>query len=297
MEVLAAIFDVSQIYSHAYSFAPYVAVISGLLLVSACYVRVIETQISQGGGLNSWGGTVGSIAIWSFVLGAYALITPFFIGFLNDLMNLSSNMGSVKLLLYQFDQFYEHIDAKSKAEANPPSVFSSEFWLNLGSTLGMAVPAAVSLLLYKISLYLLIALAGFLKYVQAILFSIAYIMGYIIIPLAVSKSLKITPAWKGLVFFIFLWPVMEGIVLGMYSGSIVTALRKAQAGTNHSATFDAAAVASSFTIINVISLGLLIVAPILSYLFASASANNQGFVQPTINMVQKSIRFRFPKGK
>ena len=285
LKVLGQIIDPSSIYTNAYKFTTYITPIAGFLLIMASYVRVIETQMSSQSSLGVWGHTLRDIGLWTLVLTLYTALVGLLVYYVNDIYKYLNSLGSMDVILHQLDVINK-LNEKKMAGETPDnySVFSKAYWVMLGESAAAVPGVFVASGLYQVSLLAVTILAGFFRIVHAIFFSVAYAIGFIVIPLGIAKSLTITQGWKLLWFFVILWPIVEALIMGLFSLPIVHAANHYFGASTHAAGYDQVNVLLMFTVINGIAFLVMLAAFVLTGLLVMNSGPVMPMLMPVMNV-------------
>jgi hypothetical protein len=112
---------------------------------------------------------------------------------------------------------------------------------------------------------------GFLKVGHAFLFSLAYIWGLFVIPLMITNNLKLLKPWGTVVGILLTWPLIQALALIMFKGIFLAATSEITASmTEHSNTIEALFYIT-FSVLNLLILATLIMAPFLAQAFITGS--------------------------
>ncbi len=287
LDVLKALIDPGVIYHAGLSMSYKVAAISGLLLVASSYVRIIETQLAGHGMHGEWWASLRAISLWSFALGAYYMFGALFAGFANDLFRFfADHVGSADGINNELDRIGEFIKAKSKVE-NSYSLFSIDYWKVFGSKLASVPGLAIGLSGYYISSLLLYIVDGGLRLAHAIVYSFTFIIGLIILPLAISQKISILRGWGMLLGYLLLWPIVDSIFMGLLFLPVHAGTAKLISESTSAAFFDVVNLTFITTAIQLLEVIFKVAALWITAVLVSNYGSAQAAATPFVKIFQK----------
>ena len=290
LEVFKSLIDPAVIYKAGQSVSYRVSAISGILLVMSCYVRVLETQLAGHGHLGAWGATLRSISIWSFVLGGYFMFGALFAGVANDVFHFFAvHVGSADGINNDIDRIGQFITAKQTVE-NGYSVLSLEYWKTLGDKIASIPGLAFGLTGYLFSSLALFVVDGALRLAHAIVYSAAFILGLIIIPLAVSQKISIFRGWAMLLGFLFLWPVVDSITMGFLAMPVHAATLKMISQSTSTAFLDVVNLSIVATAVQCLAIIFKVAALVITWVLVANYGTAQAAGAPIVTLFQKVAR-------
>lgn len=175
------------------------------LFVIALYVRLLEAQLDAVVGAGRLAQALRDIAVWGVVLVVYFSLGNLINGYLNSLYGAMSRLGSLRSVADQMAVLL------SAAAHGPSGVWGTLKEIN-------SLPLRLAtVLLYYASLVMTTFLEALLRIAQAIGYEFAFLYGLIAIPLALSRTLSLLRGFAKLMGFFVLWPVVQALLLAVFS--------------------------------------------------------------------------------
>jgi hypothetical protein len=274
MNDLAALlsgFDVSALAPVIEGISKAVALyLSPVLLIIAIYIRLMETQVDALVSGGKYGTALRDILIWSFVLGAYFSLGSLIIGLMNPIYTWIESFGSLKTVMAVFAEFSDKNHTQYENEG-------VNFW-NLAS----APYYVMALVFYYATLIMLAFLTAFLKVAGTMVFGIAFIWGLIAIPISISNTFKILRGWAYLTAFALVWPVVQGLLLWMFTLLFNNSVDTLVAFADTNATAQAANVMLLFAVMHLLMGAVMVAAPFIANALVTNSSAAAGVVMPFV---------------
>lgn len=245
-----------------------------VLLIVSMYIRLMETQLNALTGSGKYGTALRDMMGWGFVLGAYYMLGQYVIGFFNAVYGWVDGFGSLKATMDAYEKIMTANSAAVKEQAS-----------TMGGLLSVAAwsPAAVaSEFIYLVTLILLSAIAAFLRVANALAFNVAFIWGLIAIPMSISTTFKILRGWALLLSFALVWPVIQGLLIGMFGLMFTEAAGKITAMKGTGAIAQASEIMLLFSVMNLLLIAVLVCAPLIANALVSNASAATGIVMPFV---------------
>ncbi len=235
--------------------------ISPVLLLIAVAVRVFETQLDGMGSLDKWQRALKDMLLWGTVLSLYFAVMTLINGFMNEIFAVIYNIGNVDDLMIASEKLINKA-AVAEGKTGVPKFFND-----------YSVPMLVISALYWGSFFLVTAMHVFLKGAHAVIYSVVIIYGLIAIPISITANFKLLKGWLLLLGGLMLWPVIEAIILGSFGLIFQGATAELLKNPEHLAQGMDEAFKAFFAVMNIVTLVILIVSPLIAgYLVMNTSA-------------------------
>ncbi len=206
---LVTAFSPAPIYEASASMAQYVAsLITPIMLVLAIYVRIGETQLANLSGNSRWALAVKDLLLWGSVLALYFAIANEVGALFNAFYEGLARQGSTAQIFAAFDTLVARVEAQQATQ-------ESGVWSAM-TDMGQSLVNAVGFGVYYLSWILVVFIGVFMHLAHAIGYGIAFILGLLVIPTAMTQSVRLLRGWAVLLGAILLWPLIESIALGLY---------------------------------------------------------------------------------
>jgi len=269
-ELLKALFDLSPIFQVEHDLATMVAAsLTPILLIVAIYIRVMETQVDAIVSGGKWSQALRDIVLWSFVCGSYFAIGNYVIEFANPIYAWFDGKASLEVVMNAFNEL-------KTANAKKLDI-GSGMTLALGGSLYILITA----FLYYLTLLIVTFISVFLSIAHAIIFGLAFIWGLIAIPMSISNTLRILRGWAYLVGLVIAWPVVQGLLMAMFTGLFVHAAGLLQ-NQNANAVFIQGDLQLLFAILNLVLAAVLVAAPYIANALVTNSPSAAGAITPFV---------------
>lgn len=263
--------------------------LSPVLLIVSMYVRLMETQLGALTGPGKYGTAVRDMMGWGFALGAYYAIGSHVVGFFNAVYGWIDGFGSLKATMDAYEKIMTANSAAVKEQAS-----------TMGGLLSVAAwsPAAVaSEFIYLVTLILLSAIAAFLRVANALAFNTAFIWGLIAIPMSISTTFKILRGWALLLAFALVWPIIQGLLVGMFGLMFTEAAGKITAMQGTGAIAQASEIMLLFSVMNLLLIAVLICAPLIANALVSNTSAATGIVMPFVAAATAAAMLPFKRSR
>lgn len=235
------------------------------LFLIALYTRLLETQSDAIMGIGRFNQTFKDIAVWGTLLVAYFEVGQLIAHYLNALYAAMAHLGSLRQVAYSMAALLR------TASHGPSGVWGTIKEIN-------ALPLRITtVLLYYATLVMTTFLEALLRIAQAIGYEIAFLYGLIAIPLALSRTLSLVRGFAKLMGFFVLWPVIQALLLAVFSPIFTRAVSDLQTILGPS-DYMIVYAHMLFTILNLILCAVLLAAP---YITASL-VENAGAASPIV---------------
>jgi hypothetical protein len=280
METLAALlasFDVTPLFPVIEGLARATAkFLSPVLLVVAIMTRLMETQVDALVTGGKYGTAVRDIMIWSFVLGAYFMIGDLIIGFFNPIYHWLDQFGSLGTVMDAFQKITDKQFAQNSALAKDRDLVDSAFDILKSPYL------LVSAMFYYGTLIMLAFLTAFLKIANVLVFGVAFIWGLIAIPVSISTTFKILRGWAYLLAFSLVWPVMQGLLLGMMAMLFTNSVDTLQTVPDLSPIVLRSNTMMLFAVLHLLMGAVMVAAPFIANALVTNTSSAAGIVMPFV---------------
>lgn len=274
MNELAALltsFDVSILFAVAEQIAKVLATtISPVLLLISIYIRLMETQIDGLTGGGKYGTALRDMMLWTVVLGSYYGLANLVFEFFNPIYVWMDSFGSLAETMKSF----ANIMAKNKValDAN-------------GLTLTGVITAPFALIamfLYYLSLVIVAFLSAFLKVANVLILCVAFVWGFIAIPVSISTTFKILKGWGLLLAFALVWPVVQGLMFAMFAMLFKNSADTLLTMSDMDATVKAANIMMLFSVMHLLLAAVMVSAPFIANALVSNTSAAGGIVMPFV---------------
>lgn len=268
---LLAGFDVSVIGPIIKMIADAVAkFLSPVLLIVAIFIRLMETQVDALVSGGKYGTAIRDILMWTFVLGTYFAICTLVIDFFNPIFAWLDQYGSLKTVMKVFADFSDKNDALHATQGQSlTTVLSTPYYV-------------VSVLFYYGTLIMLAFLTAFLKVANVMAFGVGFIWGLIAIPISISTTFKILRGWGFLVGFTLVWPIIQGLMLWMFSLLFSNSMNSLTAIPDSNSTLQAANVMMLFATMHLLMCAVMVAAPFIANSLVTNTPAGAGIVMPFV---------------
>lgn len=263
----------APVYDGAWQIAKLVVIsISPLLLTAAILMRMSEVGLGSihNSGDGSMTAALWDITLWAVMLGLYFGIGGLLLNFMNSIYALIDKVGSISEIAAQMQQFI--------TTANTGVTQSLTDTITTGFKLG--VVWVVITALYYLSLLIVVIEVAFLRFAHAVGLGFVFIYGLVAIPIAISTTFRHTKSWGTFVAFILIWPVVEGIMLGLFKLVFVAAAAAIANDHTNTAMSSEIAIKTLYTILNMIIAAVVIAAPLVAWAVISNSNGAGSLIAP-----------------
>jgi hypothetical protein len=220
--------------------------ITPVLLTIAVAIRVMTTQLDVTESGGKWGHAIRDFLVWGTVLSVYFGLASLIADFMNSVYAMIARVGSLELVTDQVERLLEAFGQRAQAQGGT--------LLDFVSSPGLLVSA----LIYGVSLTLVVFIGAVLKIAHAIGYSFAFAYGLVAIPLSLTSHLKLLRGWALLVGGLLLWPVVEGIMLGLFAPVFQNAATALLAGLTPSVLLDQTGMQLLFSVLNLIIAAIMV---------------------------------------
>jgi len=242
------------------------ATVTPSLFVIALYTRLLETQSDAVMGAGRFSQALKDMAVWGTVLVVYFAIGNLVAHYLNAFYAAMARIGSLHAVAQQMAAL---LKAAAKGPSGP--------WGTLKEINALPLRIA-TVLLYYATLVMTTFLEALLRIAQAIGYEVAFLYGLIAIPLALSRTFSLVRGFAKLMGFFVLWPVVQALLLAVFSPIFTRAIADLQRLLGPSAYMIIYA-HMLFTVLNLILCAVLLAAP---YITASL-VENAGAAHPIVS--------------
>jgi hypothetical protein len=196
------------------------------------------------------------------------LVTSFF----NPIYAWLDSFGSLSTVMATFSE----LSTKNAALAQNQSAGQSLLGLVASPYL---VGAAI---FYYGSLIMLAFLTAFLKIAVVMVFGVAFIWGLIAIPISISTTFKILRGWAYLTAFALVWPVIQALLLGMFTMLFTNSVNQLVALPDNNAQILAANAMMLFSVMHLLMGAVMVAAPFIANSLVTNSSSAAGIVMPFV---------------
>jgi hypothetical protein len=272
------LFDPTPIYDAGEKIAMVVyATATPTLLIVAIFIRTMETQADVLVGQGRWTHAIRDFLFYSFVVTAYFGLANLISGFMNPFYSWIDSFGSMQSIGQQMSEFLGTLKDKAGAQANAQGLLPT-----IVDSLTAAPTVVVSLLFYYLSLLIVAVLDSFLKIAHAIGYSVAVIYGLIAIPLSITRSLRLLRGWAMFLGFLLLWPVVQGICIGLFSEVFNRAAQSLVSDPSINVGVTAYGGYMFYTVLNLLLCAVLIAAPFVASSLTSNAPAGAALLTPFV---------------
>lgn len=243
-----------------------VTTITPSLFLIALYTRLLETQSEAIMGVGRFSQALKDIAVWGTLLVAYFEVGQLVAHYLNALYAAMAHIGSLR-------EVAQRMAALLRTASHGPS----GVWGTIKEVNALPLRIA-SVLLYYATLVMATFLEALLRISQAIGYEVAFLYGLIAIPLALSRTLSLLRGFAKLMGFFVLWPIVQGLLLAVFSPIFTRAvgdLQKILGPSDYMIVY----AHMLFTILNLILCAVLLAAPYI----AASLVENAGSASPVMS--------------
>lgn len=228
-----------------------VTTITPSLFLMALYTRLLETQSDALLGVGRFSQALKDIAVWGTLLVAYFEVGQLVSHYLNALYVAMAHVGSLREVALRMAALLK------TAGRGPSGVWGTIKELN-------AFPLRLTtVLFYYATLVMATFLEALLRIAQAIGYEVAFLYGLIAIPLALSRTLSLLRGFAKLMGFFVLWPVVQALLLAVFSPIFTRAVADLQRILGPS-DYMIVYAHMLFTILNLILCAVLVAAPYIT---------------------------------
>jgi hypothetical protein len=220
--------------------------ITPVLLTIAVAIRVMTTQLDVTESGGKWTHAIRDFLVWGTVLSVYFGLASLIADFMNSVYAMIARVGSLELVTDQVERLVEAFGQRAETQGGS--------LLDFVSSPGLLVSA----LIYGVSLTLVVFIGAVLKIAHAIGYSFAFAYGLVAIPLSLTSHLKLLRGWALLVGGLLLWPVVEGIMLGLFAPVFQNAATALLAGLTPSVLLDQTGMQLLFSVLNLIIAAIMV---------------------------------------
>ena len=268
-------FDVSILFGIIQSIANAVGMyLSPFLLVVAIYIRVMETQLDSIVTGGKYGAALRDMIIWSFVLGSYFALGNLIFDFFNPIYKWIDQWGSVSATMTTFSDLVD----KAKA-ANAAKGLSFE---GVATSVVASPYVIVTTLMYYVTLVVVGFLEVFLKVANVLVFGVAFIWGLIAIPVSISTTFRILRGWGLLVAFALVWPIVQGLIMGMFSALFINAANTLTTTPDPNGVMLVANLMLLAAVAHLLLAAVMIASPLVANALVSNASAAAGVVMPFV---------------
>ncbi len=241
-----------------------------VLLLVSIYIRLMETQLDGLAGGGKYGAAFRDIVLWTFVLGSYYAIGNLIFGFFNPVYVWLDSHGSLAVTMKAFADLME----KNKVALDGQGMSITQL---------LSTPyALVAILIHSVTLVLAAFVTAFLKLANVLTFGVAFIWGLIAIPVSISTTFRILRGWALLLAFALVWPVVQGILMWMFSELFLKSAATMVAVVETDATLKAANLMMMFSVLHLLLAAVMVAAPFIAMALVSNSSAASGIVMPFV---------------
>ncbi len=233
------------------------------LFLIALYVRLFETQAAMIGGTGRYALALRDIALYGTALVLYVLLGGLVGRYLDDLYKALGHLGSLRAVSAQ-------MTALLKLAARRPH----GAWASLAEINALPMQIA-TVAIYYLTLVVTAFLEALLRIAGVLGYEFAFLYGLIALPLAVSTTFSLVRGWAKLMGFFLLWPVVQALLLAVFSPLFTQALKTLMQMVGPS-DYMVVYAHMLFTILNLLLCAVLLAAPYVT----AALIENAGSVHP-----------------
>ncbi len=281
MDTLAALlssFDVSPLFPIIGQIAKTVGTyLSPVLLMMAIYIRLMETQMDAVVSGGKFGVALKDILVWTFVLGSYFAIGSLVTDFFNPIYTWLDSFGSLKSVMATFAQLAANNAALAKSQSTGQDILGL-----------IASPYLVgAAIFYYGTLVILAFLTAFLKIANVMVFGVAFIWGLVAIPVSISTTFRILRGWAYLAAFALVWPVIQGLLLGMFTMLFTNSVNTMISMSASTPVADNAQIIGAnammlFSVMHLLMGAVMISAPFIANALVTNTSSAAGIVMPFV---------------
>lgn len=242
--------------------------ITPVLLTIAVAIRVMTTQLDVTESGGKWTQAIRDFLVWGTVLSVYFGLASLIADFMNSVYAMIARVGSLELVTDQVERLTEAFGERAQAQGGT--------LLDFVSSPGLLATALV----YVVSLILVAFIGAVLKIAHAIGYSFAFAYGLVAIPLSLTSHLTLLRGWALLVGGLLLWPVVEGIMLGLFAPVFQNAATALLAGLTPSVLLDQAGMQLLFAVLNLIIAAIMVGSAFVAAALVSNHSVIAGLVVP-----------------
>jgi len=243
-----------------------------VLLIMAIAIRVLETQIDLLAGQGRFTVAVRDFFIYGFAISVYFGLMNLIASFMNPFYHWIDSFGSLKAVAGEMATLSETIKQQN----------GNESALNQLTSIAVSPSVWIVQLVCYVTYILLSALTAFLRIAHAIGYSLAVIYGLIALPLSITTSLRLLRGWGLFMGFLLLWPIVEGICVGLFSQVFTHAASLMIHIPNQSAGMSAFDLNIFYAGLNILLMCVLIAAAWVSGYLVMNTSPHSGLVAPFV---------------
>lgn len=264
-------FDVSIIFAVSHKLAASVGMfIAPTLLLLSIYIRLMETQLDALVGSGKYGTALRDMVLWTVVLGSYYGIGNIIFEFFNPIYAWFDSFGSLAATMKSFSDVMAQNKVDNDAHGMTLIGVMSQPYVLIAS------------LLYYVSLVIVAFIAAFLKIANALVFGIAFVWGLIAIPMSISITFNILRGWAVLLAFALVWPIVQGLLMAMFSMLFTNSVNTMMEMPDADATLRAANIMLLFSVMHLILGAVMVAAPFVANALVSNTSAATGIVMPFV---------------
>ncbi len=271
LAALLSSFDVKILFEIAKKIADAVGLyLSPVLLLVAIYIRLMETQVDALTSGGKYGTALRDMMLWTIVLGSYYAIGAYVMEFFNPIYTWLDSFGSLSKTMESFSA----IMAKNKLTIDSGGI----------TLIGLASAPYVVIaeLFYYATLILIAFLAAFLKIANVLTFGVAFIWGLIAIPISISTTFKILRGWAYLLGFALVWPIVQGLLMAMFSMLFASSAETLMAMPEADPMLRAANIMMLFAVMHLLLGAVMVAAPFIANTLVTNASAATGIVMPFV---------------
>lgn len=247
--------------------------VSPTLLLIGLYVRLLEVQGAAIVGVGRFGLALRDAFVWSFVLVAYFEIGQLINDYVNALYADLAQIGSLRAISIQMNYLL------SVSQGHSVSVVEQL------ESIGSLPMRMATIFTFYVTLIVAIFLDALLRIAQSIGYEVAFLYGLIAIPLSLSVTISLLRGWAKLMGFFLLWPVVQALLLAVFSPIFTNALVSLRQTVGHTG-WTAVYAHLLFTVLNLIVCAVLLVAPLLTHALIDNAGGAQPLLAPYLGAIQ-----------
>ncbi len=257
LELLVSSLNPYGVYQSSQNIATNVFIfITPFLLVIAVASRILETELDTMSALGKWERAVRDFVCFGFLIVCYFFIMTLANKFMNAVYLIINDIGDYQTLSEQLQTLLDEGLGIKQSEWK---------WFKKAKRADASPLGLLMIFLYWVSNLFVVTTYVFLRIAHAITYSFAFIMGLILIPMAISTKFNFLKGWGIILGTAFLWPIIESVFLGFASDIFISSIKDILAEqTLLMKHEDKAGLRAFFATINVVLGMIMITAPLIA---------------------------------
>ena len=136
--------------------------------------------------------------------------------------------------------------------------------------------------MYYVTLVVVGFLEVFLKVANVLVFGVAFIWGLIAIPVSISTTFRILRGWGLLVAFALVWPIVQGLIMGMFSALFINAANTLTTTPDPNGVMLVANLMLLAAVAHLLLAAVMIASPLVANALVSNASAAAGVVMPFV---------------